>query len=278
MNFIQKKSLGQNFLTNQNIVRVVSESAQIREGETVLEIGPGNGVLTQKLLGSRAKVIAIEKDNRLIQILNKKFTHEIENKKLILINEDILTINISKIIKNEKYKIVANIPYYITGALLRNIFSQNNLPILVVLMIQKEVAQRVLARNGKESILSISIKSYGKPEVIKYVSRGNFSPPPNVDSAILRVSNISKDFFKKIDEEKFFQILRAGFSSKRKYLIRNLEKVESREKLEKIFDRFRIDRRVRAEDLNLDEWGKLTLAIFASQNLKGQVKKAAPKI
>ena len=258
MIFHKKKSLGQNFLINKGILEIIAKEAEIKKGEIVVEVGPGSGYLTQSLLEAGAVVFAIEKDNRLIQILKEKFTKKIKNKRLILINDDILKFNFAKLVRSKKYKIVANIPYYITGALFKKIFSQKNLPSLVVLTLQKEVAKRIIVMDGKESILSISVKAYGKPKIVKIVSRGSFSPVPSVDSAILKITDISKNFFKEFPEEKFFSILHAGFSSKRKFLISNLQKIESKEKLEKIFNRLNINKKIRAEDLDLNEWKKLT--------------------
>ncbi|MES3005666.1 MAG: rRNA adenine dimethyltransferase family protein, partial [Patescibacteria group bacterium] len=189
-----KKSLGQNFLRSTKALRQIVEAAHLSEGEIVVEIGPGEGVLTAELLGAKAKVLAIEKDDRLIPILSERFKVEINNGSLKLIPGDALNLESileENALKQGGFKIVANIPYYITGALLPLILGGKIQPSLTVVLVQKEVAIRVLARNHKESILSMSIKAYGKPRIVDYVPAGAFVPAPNVDSAILCVENIS---------------------------------------------------------------------------------------
>lgn len=252
--FTPKRELGQNFLTNPDVVADILLASKIKAGETVLEIGPGTGVLTEALLDAGAHVIAIEKDDRLIELLNKKFA----GKRFDLIHGDILSLNISSLFANFKlhissFKIVANIPYYITGKFLRNIFESEKLPERIVLLLQKEVAERIVAKDGKESILSISVKAYGTPSIVRYVSRNDFDPVPNVDSAVLLIGSISRDFFSavgplRIDEGKFFELVRKGFAHKRKKLGSNLG-LDLGNK--------------RAEELSLVEWGKLYRSYYS---------------
>ncbi|MFH1402069.1 MAG: rRNA adenine dimethyltransferase family protein [Patescibacteria group bacterium] len=377
--FRAKKSLGQNFLKSEKILDKIIETADLKTGDIVLEVGPGQGILTKKLLEKAGKVIAVEKDNRLIGSLQNKFADEIKKGKLEIISADILDLKINSegiyyfldrfvpreddnkasrdeklcfsslddykasvgvkqsfsslrevkrspkqilkqfewasemtkphlqvvkqsrnlkenIILNTKYKIVANIPYYITGQFLRKFLSADFQPSKIVVMLQKEVAQRICSGNSlgnaipkylgiafpsefpsKESILSLSVKTYGKPQYIATVKAENFSPQPKVDSAILLIDDISKDFFKNIDENVFFQLVRAGFSSKRKMLINNLftsfstqikktksAEVEppqiSKENLTHIFEKLGISLKTRAEDLNLKDWRALCMA------------------
>ncbi len=248
-----KKSLGQNFLTSQKIVCDVVMSSNITNKDTVLEIGPGKGVLTEELLKYAKKVFAIEKDERLIEVLQEKFINEIKNEKLILINEDILDYDIEKNI-NSDYILVANIPYYITGALFKKFLSSNNQPKKMVLMLQKEVAKRIVASDKKESLLSMSIKVYGTPKYIQKVKAQYFSPKPKVDSAILLVDKISKKYFKEFSEEKFFIVVKTGFAHKRKLLARNLEELYPKEKIKQVFDTCLIPEKSRAEDLCLQDW------------------------
>lgn len=255
--FNKKRSLGQNFLVNKGILKIIVDTANIKKGELVLEIGPGQGILTQGILDAGASVIAIEKDYRLISPLGEKFVTEIESKKLILIEGDALEINIIKIVGQKKYKVVANIPYYITGALLRLLLSQNHQPVSVVLMIQKEVAKRIVTTDGKESLLSLSIKAYGEPKYIKTVSKGSFSPIPAGDSAILSITNISKEFFNDFPEDLFFKIIRTGFSSKRKKLIGNLGKIFAKKNLEATFEQCQLSPNARAEEIDPNKWGML---------------------
>jgi 16S rRNA (adenine1518-N6/adenine1519-N6)-dimethyltransferase len=158
-----KKSLGQNFLRSQKTVEEIVRTSNIQNDDLVLEIGPGEGVLTLELLKNGAEVIVIEKDDRLIPELTLKFKEEVENGKLKIIHDDALNVEISEII-NKKYKIVANIPYYITGQLLRKFLSAKQKPELITVLVQKEVAERIVAKDGKESILSLAVKIFGTPK------------------------------------------------------------------------------------------------------------------
>lgn len=257
-----KKSLGQNFLKSKAAVREILESADLSKDDIILEVGPGKGVLTESLLQSGARVLAIEKDGRLIEFLNEKFLSEIKSGQLVLINGDILDFESDKYkINNEKlllkpYKLIANIPYYITGALIRKFLESNNQPTQMVLMLQKEVAKRIVASDRKESLLSISVKVYGKPKYVATVPARYFAPAPKVDSAILQISDITKKFFTEnnISEEKFFELLHAGFAHKRKMVIRNLEAVCPKDQLSKIFSDLKISPKSRGEDLSLETW------------------------
>ncbi len=254
-----KKSLGQNFLISPRIVGAIADAGDVKEGETVIEVGPGKGVLTRALLDKGAHVKAIEKDDRLIPILSQEFRPEISSGTLTLIHGDIMEMTAEEISKiaGEKYKVIANIPYYITGALIRNFLSAASKPELMVLMVQKEVASRVIARDGKESILALSVKAFASPELVMNVSRGNFFPIPNVDSAVMKLSNIHNPFSDALAEERFFQIVKAGFAQKRKKLISNLDAVISKETLKPLFERLNIEENARAEDISLEKWLKL---------------------
>jgi 16S rRNA (adenine1518-N6/adenine1519-N6)-dimethyltransferase len=202
-----KKSLGQNFLISPRIVSAIVGAGDLKAGETVLEVGPGKGTLTKALLEAGVNVKAIEKDNRLIPILSETFKKEIENKKLELVHGDVMEMDVDSLGFQTSYKVIANIPYYITGVLIRNLLSAKIKPELCVLMVQKEVADRIISRDGKESILSLSIKAYAKPSIIMNVSRGNFFPIPNVDSAVIKLSNIKNPFTDTREEERFFEII-----------------------------------------------------------------------
>lgn len=248
-----KKSLGQNFLRSTKALRQIVEAAQLTPKDKVIEIGPGEGVLTENLLKTGASVIAIEKDDRLIPILEEKFKKELENGQLTLIHDDALQISFQNLgLKQQKFKVVANIPYYITGALLRIILGGEIQPSLAVVLVQKEVATRIIARDHKESILSMSIKVYGKPRIVDTVPAGAFVPAPSVDSAILCIEDISKDYFKNITEDAFFETMKAGFAHKRKLLRANLG--ISDERLIKIG----LSPLARAEDISLSDWKLLT--------------------
>lgn len=252
-----KRSLGQNFLVRPEIARAVAEAGSVVALDKILEIGPGKGLLTSELLRMGAIVIAVEKDRSLLPALQEKFKKEIEEKKLFLVDDDILAFSPEKAgLQPGKYKLIANIPYYITGQIFRKFLQEKNSPGTMVLMVQKEVAERIIAQNGKESILSLSVKVYGVPKYIKTIKAGSFSPAPKVDSAILLVENISKkNFLKEKDaEEKFFEILKTGFSQKRKLLKKNLAPLFDAGSLQQSFLSCELEEKARAEDVPLEKW------------------------
>lgn len=270
--FFHKKTLGQNFLRSKKALAQIIEAAELGPRDTMLEIGPGEGVLTEALLTTGTRVISVEKDDRLVPSLESKFKNEIASGKLKLIHADILDWKIENW-KIENYKLVANIPYYITGQVLRKFLAGEIQPKLAVLMLQKEVAERIVARDGKQSLLSISVKAYGKPEIVAKVSKTAFTPQPKVDSAILKISNISKRFFqdlspslpKREGEKVFFEIIKFGFSHKRKKLLSNL-KSSGYQNLEKTFERCGVSKDARAENLTLTNWG----CLLSTEILKNQ--------
>jgi len=280
-----KKSLGQNFLKSEIALRKIIEAGEVKAGDVVLEIGPGKGALTEKLLASGCKLIAVEKDRELFGFLQTKFKKEIGKRSLALVHGDILKFDIEKARQNilkgtlgrsdddgqrkfsaenfrgesenvlssfKTYKIIANIPYNITGAILKKFLTAETQPERMILMVQHEVATRILARDGKESILSISVKAYGEPKMIMKVSRRYFSPAPKVDSAILAIKNISRKKLvnlpgRQVDEERFWEIVKAGFAHKRKKLSSNLKNICQRDTLTSLGNK-------RAEDLTLSDW------------------------
>jgi 16S rRNA (adenine1518-N6/adenine1519-N6)-dimethyltransferase len=265
-----KKSLGQHFLTNTGIVASIAEAGLVSAGDTVLEIGPGKGILTAELLKLGAAVIAVEKDEELLPFLEEKFKKEISEKQLVLMNADILDFRPETYnLKPKTYKLVANIPYYITGAIIRKFLTEKNQPEKMVLLVQKEVADRIVAKDKKESLLSISVKVYGAPKYIKTVKSGSFTPPPKVDSAILLIDNISREFFSPrttlsknftegspwgASEEKFFEVLHAGFAHKRKQLFGNLKAVFDEKILREKMATCNILENARAESLSAEDW------------------------
>jgi len=255
-----KRSLGQHFLKSETALSAIIEIGNVSIGDTILEIGPGRGALTAKLLGTGAKVIAVEKDDNLFELLKQTFEKELKKGNLKLIHADILEFDLAKL-EARSYKLIANIPYYITGAILKKFLESDCQPEKMILLLQKEVAKRIVAQDGRESILSISVKVYGEPKYIQMVKAGSFSPAPKVDSAILLIQNISKDFFKKCSEKKFFELLRAGFKSKRKKLSSNLSEVKPREEVLEIFKKLNLDENLRAEDLGVEGWRKLVEAL-----------------
>ncbi len=256
----KKKSLGQHFLNSPKIVEDIVTAGNVNSGDTVIEIGPGEGVLTRKLLETGAHVISIEKDDRLIPELQNKFSREISLKQLNLIHADILDVGLTHITTN-KYKVVANIPYYITGQIIRMFLETDNQPTGATLLIQKEVAERILAKDGKESLLSLSVKIFGDPKIARFVGKGAFTPQPKVDSAVLNIENISKSRLGGVDEKLFFKIIHAGFSHKRKQLLPNLTSIYKKEDLIKIFGDLQLDPKSRAEDLKIEDWRNICIKI-----------------
>ncbi len=251
--------MGQNFLKSKSALDAMCKSSDLVESDVVLEIGPGKGALTEYLLRAVNKVIAVEKDYNLFEILSEKFKDEIASGRLIMIQGDILEFDPQQAgLGKSGYKIIANIPYNITGAIIKKFLTIANHPESMTLLVQKEVAERIVARDGKESILSISVKAFGTPKYIMKVGKKFFSPAPKVDSAIITIKNVSKDTFKKVgEEEKFFQILKAGFAHKRKVLIKNLEDALPKNKIAEFFEKEKLNPKARAEDIKLGTWLEL---------------------
>ena len=253
-----KKSLGQNFLKSPAVLGKIISAGEIAESDTVLEIGPGKGTLTQALLRHAGRVIAVEKDEKLFEFLQTKFAEEIKSGKLISIRDDILNLNASAYrLEPSGYKIIANIPYNITGAVLKKFLTAKNQPSLMVLMLQKEVAQRIMDKKG--SLLSVSTKVYGSPSMVAKVPARFFSPRPKVDSAIIKIEDISRKNFTQngVKEEKFFEIVRAGFGHKRKKLQNNLKNSIPKEKLAELGFADK-----RAEDLSPKDWFGLVKSCY----------------
>lgn len=252
-----KKQFGQNFLTSEGALSAIVSAGDVGAGDLVIEIGPGKGALTAYLLEKGARVIAIEKDRDLIQPLTERFSKEIESGKLYIIERDVLDANISETVGEKDYKLIANIPYNITGQILRKFLEADHQPKTAVLLVQKEVAERIVAKDGKESILSVSVKTYASPKIILNVKAGSFFPKPKVDSAVIKLDSISKSFFAGFREDGFFRLIKAGFAQKRKMLMGNLGSLYSSDALASAFDRCGIARTARAEDVTLDAWQRL---------------------
>jgi 16S rRNA (adenine1518-N6/adenine1519-N6)-dimethyltransferase len=247
------QKLGQHFLTRPEIARWVVDAGGVTKDDTVLEIGPGHGILTEELLLQAKRVVAIEKDVTLISELKKKFKEHIESGALILKEEDVRDFNPLTCPEiKEGYKLVANIPYYITGKIIRQFLTSELQPDSIAILIQKEVAVRIVARDNKHSILSLSVHVYGKPTLEKIVKAGAFSPPPKVDSAILSIKEISKQSFEEngAAEERFFEIIKTAFSQKRKIIGGTLKNVVSAD----VFASCSIDPKTRPEDVSLEKW------------------------
>lgn len=240
-------------------------AVHITPSDTVLEIGPGEGVLTELLLATGATVIAIEKDASLIPRLQERFAKEIAQKKCILLEQDILSFSPEQsLLANTSYKLIANIPYYITGAIVEQFLSTVHQPTDMVLLVQKEVAVRMSAstahpKNKKMSILSVAIQAYGTVEYITTVPAGAFVPAPSIDSAIVAIRSITRDFFIDCDEVLFFELLKKLFGQKRKQLFHTLKEcVGDSAKTSTILEASEIPPTTRPETLSLQQWKILT--------------------
>jgi 16S rRNA (adenine1518-N6/adenine1519-N6)-dimethyltransferase len=248
-----KTPFGQNFLQDENIAKKIAKLANIQDAN-VLEIGPGKGILTKYLAERAGKILAVEIDKGLSDLLGRKYKY------IKTIHGDILKINLPSLIEENdfrNYKVVANLPYYITSKILRLLLETKYPPAEMILMVQKEVGERIVALDGKESLLSVSVKFYADPEILFGVSRKNFEPAPEVDSTVIRIKR--KKNPPEADARKFFSIVRAGFSAKRKMLVNNLSasfKIPKKN-ITEIMKKTGLEPTVRAENLEVDDWMKL---------------------
>jgi len=251
------KLRGQNFLIDNNVLDKIEKAADLDKKDNILEIGPGFGALTERLTNSGANVLAVELDKFLYNYLAEKFKNK---KNLKIINKDILKLSETEIIKklSNKYRIIANLPYSITGAVLRKFLESDSPPEQILVMIQKEVGERILAKPGQMNLLALCVQFYGQPKILFKVKKTSFYPVPKVDSVILQISQIGKNKIE-LDEKKFWGIVRAGFSLKRKKLIGNLVKagIADKSKLEQIFSKIGVKESVRAQELSLRGWVEL---------------------
>lgn len=254
------KKLGQNFLIDEDVVDGIVQAANIKPGDEVLEIGPGIGTLTQGLAEAGGNIIAVELDRRLIEILGKTLAGY-ENIKLV--HGDILKFDISREISAEKYKVVANLPYYITTPIIMR-FLEERLPVeLLVTMVQKEVAQRMVAKPGGKDYgsLSVSVQYYTEPEIMFIVPPTSFVPAPAVESAVIRCKVRSEPPVK-VDEKVFFRVVKAAFAQRRKTLA-NCLKVAGipADKVLDVLSTANIDPRRRGETLSLEEFAAVANAL-----------------
>ena len=261
-NIKAKKSLGQNFLKDEAVLDRIIKAANLSKEDVVVEIGPGRGSLTEKLAQVCGKVIAIEIDERLVEVLHTKF---VGNENIEIIASDILKINLPELIiehglDKTGYKVVANLPYYITSPIVRLLLETKYPPTEMVVMVQKEVAERIVAKKGAMSILAVSVQYYAKAEFLFTVFKESFEPMPKVDSAIIRVTrNVERETFSKEETKKFFRIVKSGFSAKRKTLINNLSNGLQLEKklVEEKLVSLGFPPNTRAQELGVEDWRKL---------------------
>jgi 16S rRNA (adenine1518-N6/adenine1519-N6)-dimethyltransferase len=250
-----KKSLGQNFLMHARTAERIVAAAALPPHSTVLEIGPGTGMLTAPLLAAATRVVAVETDGDLIPALRTRFSAECESGRLTLVQGDIRAFDLESVSAAGSFHVVANIPYYITGDILRHLLSAPHKPTSMTLLVQKEVAERIARARGKESLLSVSVGVYGTPRYCFTVPRGAFRPAPTVDSAVLSITDIKMQAFTdRAEEQAFFAIVRAAFAHKRKQLGKNLESILDPSFVSAVLARANIDPRARAEQISIAGW------------------------
>lgn len=254
------KSLGQNFLQDEFALEAITDAAQIKSTDTVLEIGPGLGSLTRHLAVSAQEVVAVELDQNLIPPLQAVIA---PYQNVRVIHGNILDLSPSELIRNEDYVVAANIPYYITSAVIRHLLENNPKPRRIVLTIQKEVAERICAKPGDLSLLALSVQVYGNPSLAAHIPADSFFPTPKVDSAILTIDIYPTPVIPIELLDTFFKLIKAGFSQKRKTLRNSLASglhipTTSSEML---LRQAGIDHMRRAETLSLEEWQSLCEAL-----------------
>ncbi len=272
--FKPKKSLGQHFLTDEAVLERILSATELSPGDIVVEIGPGPGILTEGLAKRGATVIAVELDSRLVALLKKRLAAFPDVK---IVHADILKVTPSQLLQNNLlaselargYKVIANLPYYITSPVLRHFLEAQPRPSEMVVMVQKEVGEAIAAAPGKMSLLSVKAQFYSKPAIISYVPAASFYPPPKVDSVILHLDVYSQPPIKVSDVASFFDIVMHGFSAPRKQirnsLAHSLEMPPSQ--VASLLEKAGIEAKRRAETLSLEEWRELwkTFAPFTKR-------------
>jgi 16S rRNA (adenine1518-N6/adenine1519-N6)-dimethyltransferase len=248
-----KKSLGQHWLKDRDVLASIADVAEITSSDTVLEIGPGLGTLTSILLARAKNVVSVEFDADLARKLPGQFP----GKKLQVVNQDILTFDLSMLPKN--YKVVANVPYYITSKIVERLMTAENKPSTTVLLVQKEVAERLAATPGDMSILAVSAQVFADVKLGDVVPAELFTPPPKVDSAVVIFRTRTSPVVSPEEEKRFFRLVKAGFSAKRKKLRSSLAGGlgKNKEAIERMLQRAEISPDARAEDLAISDWLRL---------------------
>jgi len=264
-----KKSLGQNFLVSDALLRAITSAAEIDKKDTILEIGAGLGTLTRALAEGAQRVIALETDERLLLPL-RKVLQDYPNVEIVQGN--ILKIDLAQLLagrgeapKEVNYKVVANLPYYATSAILRRLLEAAQKPQLLVVTVQREVAERLVATPGKMSILSVSVQFYGRPRIVARAPARAFYPSPKVASAVVRIDVYEEPLAEVDDVEAFFSLVRAGFAQRRKYLKNSLPQGLglSVHQVTSALRRARIEETLRPQALSVEDWARLYREVVA---------------
>jgi 16S rRNA (adenine1518-N6/adenine1519-N6)-dimethyltransferase len=256
---VPRKSLGQNFLHDPNMLDKIVALAGLTADDVVLEIGPGTGLLTERLAQVAGRVVAVEVDERLQPLLE---TVVAAHPNLSIIYQDILALDMVKLFPSEPYVVVANLPYYITSAILRHLLEIEQRPRWLLLTVQMEVAERIISTPNDMSILSVSVQYYGTPQIVARLNPSVFWPRPDVDSALLRIDTFARPPVDVPSDKLFFRLVRAGFGQKRKQLKNSISNGLNltTDQTSALFEAAQIDARRRAETLTLEEWAQLTRA------------------
>ena len=270
-NISASKKLGQNFLVDDSVIESIIESAEVNKKDLIIEIGPGLGTLTSKLLENAGKVIAVELDDRMISILKERFKlyHN-----FILLHEDILKVNLQELIKQnkenlEKVKIVANLPYYITTPIIMKLLEDRLEIDSITVMVQKEVADRITAVPGEKSsgAITYSINYYAEAEKVVFVNKDSFIPSPEVNSEVIKLHIRKEPVVKVLNEEIFFKVIKASFMQRRKTLLNGLSNagvLKNKEKLKEILNNMGLNNEVRGETLTIEQFAELANSIVKS--------------
>ncbi len=250
------KKYGQNFLINPEPVEKMLESGEVKKDDTVVEVGPGFGVLTLALSEKVKKVMSFEIEKKLELYWTEQISRQ-GNIEIVWGNVLKQDINFSNSLTPSNYKVIANLPYQITSNVIRKFLEAENKPEFMVLMVQKEVAERICAKPGDMSVLAVSVQYYADPEIVLQVPRSYFWPVPSVDSAVIKIRIKNEELKTKNGSEQFFKIIKAGFANRRKMLIKNLSSVTDKKKLSAIFQDLGLNEKVRAQELSVEQWRKL---------------------
>jgi len=255
-----RKSLGQNFLADQRALERIVEAAELGPGDIVLEIGPGLGTLTRCLAAGAGWVVAIELDQRLVEVL-KQTLADLPN--VDIIHGDILELNPADLLERQvssfQYKVVSNLPYYITSAVLRHLLTAKVRPKLMIVTVQLEVARRITAEPGDMSLLAVSVQFYGRPRIVARIKASAFYPSPQVDSAVIRIDLDGRPLVEVDDADSFFKVVRAGFAQRRKQLRNALaaELALPASEVAQALSRAGVNPKRRAQTLGIEEWAKV---------------------
>ncbi|HID86753.1 MAG TPA: 16S rRNA (adenine(1518)-N(6)/adenine(1519)-N(6))-dimethyltransferase RsmA [Anaerolineae bacterium] len=267
------KGLGQHFMVDRRALERIVEAAELEPEDTVLEIGPGLGTLTQALAERAGRVVAVELDERMVEILSRTLG---DRPSVEIVRGDILELDPAELVGGVRYKVVANLPYYITSAVLRHLLEARVKPQLVVVTVQKEVAERLVARPGQMSLLSVSVQFYGRPRLVARIPAGAFYPAPKVTSAVVRIDLHERPPVEVEDVDRFFGIVRAGFAQRRKQLRNALAQGLGMrpEAVAEALNRCGIDPTRRAQTLSVEEWGRIYRELTSTATRQGPSRRS----